>query len=448
MKQDKLLSHSVWFGIALLCCAAESFAAVTWSFNWYCSGCARIGARTSGTNGPFGSREACESARSSMQSTMNSRGGGVNTVSCQSAGVDMPAPQPSTPAPRSGYGGGGYQAPQQQYQQPGVDYEQQRRAEEERRRQEEEARQAEAERKRRQEFAKSREDALRLLKGAESGELGLKGLDQGSELQLKGLDTATPRDVPSVSNSRVSERCPPNADPSVVNLCDRDPNKPLVVDTGVMKRKSQLSGKALSNESYIKGFDAIRAGDHALAVQYFKKTQAQLGNHTLVRNALALAQDLVRVHKQDARNNPAAQEAYKAFLASYDGNHDQARQYLEAAIRLDPNDTALRDKEAFIQGLRLGTQVDAEKARHASALESEMIYKDKAYQSAHMQASRLAQQSLVPIFLKSDWMTAVMILDAALNIEPGNRAIANMLADAERVAGRIEREGTRQSKKK
>src|SRR6266513_807233 len=42
-------------------------AAVTYSFDWYCSGCAKIGMGSNGREGPFGSGSACQ-ADSSCES--------------------------------------------------------------------------------------------------------------------------------------------------------------------------------------------------------------------------------------------------------------------------------------------------------------------------------------------------------------------------------------------
>ncbi len=41
-------------------------AAVTYSFDWYCSGCAKIGMGSNGKEGPYGSGAACEGARASL----------------------------------------------------------------------------------------------------------------------------------------------------------------------------------------------------------------------------------------------------------------------------------------------------------------------------------------------------------------------------------------------
>ncbi len=135
-------------------------AAVTWSFNWYCSGCARLGpgARTTGTNGPFNSREACDRARAGMQSTMDSRGGGVRTESCQSSGVDIDHSRSSPSGPTQS--GAVQRPPQSAFPQPlAVDpfreQEARRREDEER-----ERRAAEERRRAQEEFARGRDRQL------------------------------------------------------------------------------------------------------------------------------------------------------------------------------------------------------------------------------------------------------------------------------------------------
>ena len=51
-------------------------AAVTYYFNWYCTGCYALGSGSNGREGPFGSPSACESARASMGGSLNLRGCG------------------------------------------------------------------------------------------------------------------------------------------------------------------------------------------------------------------------------------------------------------------------------------------------------------------------------------------------------------------------------------
>lgn len=177
--------------LALLVAAVLVEADVTWYFNWYCSGCARIGARTTGTEGPFSSQGACESARSSMQSNMDRRGGGVRAESCYRTGFESAPPsQPSTGSVPQGRPS--YSSPT--YPQPQIDTGEQQRLEEERRRQQEEAeraRQAEIERQRQEEFRRGRDEAVRSLRGGDSAPLGIRGNPTGA-LELRGLPERQP----------------------------------------------------------------------------------------------------------------------------------------------------------------------------------------------------------------------------------------------------------------
>ncbi|HXZ55864.1 MAG TPA: hypothetical protein VEF92_06920 [Burkholderiales bacterium] len=95
--------------IAALACAAlipaASLAAVTYSFDWYCSGCARLGMGTNGREGPFGSGSACEGMRSTLSGSLASRGCGAgrcfNPQPCVASGQpDLLAP-PAVSVPRT-----------------------------------------------------------------------------------------------------------------------------------------------------------------------------------------------------------------------------------------------------------------------------------------------------------------------------------------------------------
>lgn len=87
----------------MLVCAlgpAAGFAAVTYSFDWYCTSCSKLGLGSNGREGPFGSSSACEGARSSLAGSLASRG-------CSSGRCFNPQPcvasgQPDLPpAPRA-----------------------------------------------------------------------------------------------------------------------------------------------------------------------------------------------------------------------------------------------------------------------------------------------------------------------------------------------------------
>jgi hypothetical protein len=91
----------------VLACAlllpADGRAAVTYSFDWYCSGCAKIGMGSNGREGLFSSASACQSARASLSGSLSTRGCGsrcFNPQPCVSAGQpDVPAPPPAVSAP-------------------------------------------------------------------------------------------------------------------------------------------------------------------------------------------------------------------------------------------------------------------------------------------------------------------------------------------------------------
>ena len=98
--------------VAIFLCAvlipAASFAGVTYSFDWYCSGCSKLGMGSNGREGPYGSGSACEGARSSMAGSLASRGCGggrcFNPQPCVATGQpDLPPPPraiaPATPVP-------------------------------------------------------------------------------------------------------------------------------------------------------------------------------------------------------------------------------------------------------------------------------------------------------------------------------------------------------------
>jgi len=94
--------------IVAFACAAlipvASLAAVTYSFDWYCAGCAKLGMGTNGREGPFGSGSACDGARSAMSGSLASRGCGAgrcfNAQPCVSSGRPDLQPAPAVSVPR------------------------------------------------------------------------------------------------------------------------------------------------------------------------------------------------------------------------------------------------------------------------------------------------------------------------------------------------------------
>jgi hypothetical protein len=166
----------------------------------------------------FGPNTGFKSGSSSSSSDTS----GTRCVSIQCAdGTVVPCnsscPRPSTspvsPNIPSASGGGGYAIPQFVPSPPSAPSQSESWREEQARREAEE-------RQRRAEFEKSKQSALKELKGVESAETDLKGFEPGGELGLKETTVSTTlRDI--------------NFDPSVVDL--RDKKKPYVLDLTVVK---------------------------------------------------------------------------------------------------------------------------------------------------------------------------------------------------------------------
>jgi hypothetical protein len=93
--------------LAFICAALVScvaFASVTYSFDWYCTGCAKLGLGSNGREGPYGSGSACEGARASLGASLASRGCGsgrcFNPQPCVASGQpDLPPRPPAVSAP-------------------------------------------------------------------------------------------------------------------------------------------------------------------------------------------------------------------------------------------------------------------------------------------------------------------------------------------------------------
>ena len=90
-------TNSVLIGFACaLLLPAGARSAVTYSFDWTCPGCAKIGMGSNGREGPFGSGSACEGARASLSGSLATRGCASRCFTpqpCISVGQpDVPSP--------------------------------------------------------------------------------------------------------------------------------------------------------------------------------------------------------------------------------------------------------------------------------------------------------------------------------------------------------------------
>lgn len=340
--------------------------------------------------GPGGTRltkpDAPSGSSSSSSSSSSGLPAGTRCVSIQCADGTVVPCNSSCPRPASGSSasgtpgsapgsvrapsGGGYAVPQSgapQNLQLGVPDA----------RQEDQARRDAEEQRRREEFARSREQALQLLKGVQPADLGVKGFDGEAGAALKDGDGTGLRDAPAPQPK---------------------------------KRNIVISEKTLANDSYAKGFDAILARDFPLAVERFKKARAELGDDALANGALALAEALVRVSKQ--RTRQAEKESHESFVAVLQGDYDRAIGHLRKALELEPANAEYQKQLAFVRGLRLGAERQSDAQGTPAA-----------------RANALVNESAVPM-ARGDWATAVAILEAAQRLDPNDKKIAKLLKTA------------------
>jgi len=436
-----MLTIRVLSGLVTCLIVYEAQAACEWSFNWYCSGCAKIGARTTGTNGGFVDRQSCEAARANMQNTMDSRGGGVNTVPCQSAGACSPATQRNAPrSSGSTDSDSGYSAPTPSDYDAAAD---QRRREEARRREEQlrQEQEARAERERQERARRDREDALsrmkggalgqaEALRGSSSWDAGLKGLPPSQSVAPAAASVA-PGSVPSSQSKARSEKCGPNPDPSAVDLCDRNAN--VAIDPRAVrgKRVVNISLQTLANENYNKGFAAIRARDFEGAIAYFGKAGAELGDDPLVRNGRALAEDLLKAERQKTKLSAARRELHEGVMSTVGGRYDEALAHLARAVELDPANPRYKEELDFVRGVKAGESIGADRA------------KSDRQRELYRKAMDVGEKSL-PAFYNRDWPVAIATLQAALQVYPDHPVIKDVLAIAE---GGRDRDALAQQKK-
>lgn len=152
-----------------------SSAGCTWEFDWYCSDCAKIGGRTTGTESGYPTEAACDSARNSVDSH-------VTTMSCDRVGwCDDPVVQP--PLPESNLSQGNSSPPPTV---PNITNNRQYERMEQQRRQQERDQKERKEREQRA-FEDAKSEALDLLKGTGSNSTDDSGLKLKSGTATFGL---------------------------------------------------------------------------------------------------------------------------------------------------------------------------------------------------------------------------------------------------------------------
>jgi len=304
-----------------------------------------------------------------------------------------------------GSGGSTYSPPAYDYEaerqrQLEAERQRQREIEEQRKREDEEAKQ------RQQEFERKKQEALSSMKGITESELGLKGVGTG-ELGLKDIGEAKKPDCEwgNMGSSVVDLRC-----------LGLDPDKPIVIDPHVVRGEervfpAQIDPATFENANYNKGFEALMrfdAASAAAAVQYFKQAQKERPNDPLVRNALLLAQDILKARQQKEKDDQfwSANYTLRGYAALMMGDNEKAKGYIAQARKLDPNN----DEVKFVESL---AKVDL-------GPESTHPGRKSAY--------RLVANSLVSIS-KRDIPAAISMLEAAQRLQPGDKLIGALLLE-------------------
>jgi len=303
--------------------------------------------------------------------------------------------------------------------QPSYDYEAERqrqieaerqRLEAERQRQqeiEEQRLRDEAEAKKRQEdFERNKQEALKSMKGIAEGELGLKGVGTG-ELGLKDIVEAKKLDCEwgNMGSSVVDLRC-----------LGLDPDKPIVIDPHVVRGEervfpAQIDPATFKNANYNKGFEALMRFDvasAAAAVEYFKQAQLERPRDPLVRNALLLAQDILKARQQKEKDDQAkaAYFTLQSYASLMMGDTINARYYIAQARQFDPSDNNAKVIESF-------SKVDLGPAGTYPG-------RKDAYQ--------LIANSLVSIYLQN-YPVAIDMMEAAQRLQPEDKFIGMFLRE-------------------
>ncbi len=313
-----------------------------------------------------------------------------------------------------GSGGSTYSPPAYDYEaerqrQLEAERQRQRELEEQRKREEEEAK------KRREEFERAKQDALSSMKGIGETEFGLKGPDIGT-LGLKDIgDTTYGLTLKEAPTSSLDCEWG-NMGSSVVDLrcLGLDPNKPITVDPHIARGQqrvfpAQIDPATFQHANYNKGYEALMRFDvasAAAAVEYFKQAQLERPRDPLVRNALLLAQDILKARQQKEKDDQfwSANFTLRGYAALMMGDNEKAKGYIAQARKLDPNN----DEVKFVESL---AKVDL-------GPESTHPGRKNAY--------RFVANSLVSIS-KRDIPAAISMLEAAQRLQPGDKLIGALL---------------------
>lgn len=268
----------------------------------------------------------------------------------------------------------------------GYDYEAERqRQEAERKHQEEELRQQEEERQRREaeerqrqqeEFQRNKDRALQDMKRI-GGDLGLKGVDSGSDLGLKRTaDTGAGSGLKSVGDGGIHDGSgnkpptPPTLLPckwgdqpsSVVDLrcLGLDPDKPIILDPWVVRGRqrvfpAQPDPTSLNSPLWHKGWMALARPPFGVkeaeeSVASFKALRLQKPNDPLVRMGQYVAEGILK-SRQERELEEAQNQLYHGIASLMVGDLRTAQSSIESAAAFRPTDQYFTQWEGIVWGM-------------------------------------------------------------------------------------------------
>jgi len=396
MKIKHSLSKTAFILSALYFCSI-SHASCTWSFNWYCSACGKIGGRTTGTQSGYSSESACNAARSSVAREVTT-GSCSSTGYCGGSGTNTRPSSGGSASPRGG-----------SYQKPAIDYETENwRVEEERSRQEAEEverlakQKAEEERKQRK-FLSDKLDVINSLKGGvdfdASGKPELKGGDDDqlpiksgtSTLGIKtnpGQDNAAPEGTSTEQASRYSKGSQFSAP---VDLTNKDPAGPLTVESSIIREliPDGNLGKFIAEKHWvlhIKGQAAIamidiERGHPERAATALKDASKIVSKDNFLKQAASIASEKAKQQRlkfdPERFSKQLPKSAYYAYVAAWEelekGNVNGAARLFGRALDEVPNNAALQQLVAETEKRRTMRSPEEQK-RYEQRLEQAREY--------------------------------------------------------------------------
>lgn len=378
-------------GILIAVAPLPAAAACTWSFNWYCSDCAKLKGRTTGTQDGYPTEAACDGARRSVAR-------GVTTGSCTSSGIcESPStavPRPTDPAAprRPGVvGPDEYELEQQRLLQAGREQQMRFEAEEAARAAAAKAEKAAAQRK----LESDRIEALGSLKSFDGDRTsvapppadptGLKPLPSAPAV-LKTPDPPranAPRDAKAATKSPAPALASKTAPaPEVLRLGERTAN--LVLDA-IERSGHDLDDaeRLLDNTLYRQPMDQdVRdALAHVIGMgigEHLAGMKASSSDVPLLEQLAKPAPTLDRLQQAPPADLTLAQfNEFKSWdtqfrrlaldaMQRHGNDYEAAQAELEDRVRKNSSDMALRSALRSVQGVAI-YQADIDKARAAGA---------------------------------------------------------------------------------